>query len=390
MRTALLGLSASLVVTTGAVFLPDPTGPHNVGSTRIEAIDYTREDPYAPSPQPRDLVLTLFYPTHEDISPNECVLSPHLPPTIATAVEVGYNLANGSFHGFYTRSCLDAPLAHPELPVLLFTPGYGETSLLSSVIMQEMASYGWNVVSVDHPYESRIVEYPDGRAVYGVPGTIPEDLADLDPTDPAWDTWFNGLVSVRVADMISALNALENSTIVSSIPGLAGYRQGSDCAQLKTDNVGIFGQSMGGATALQATADDPRFVAGVNFDGDFRGPVIQDGTDAPFLILASNNHTLATSPSFSEAWSNMRGFKRGYEAEGATHESFSDGPPLRDILGDQFPPHMDALLGPINGTRLTEFERAFTNSLFARFLKGHNDGLLDGEGLDQWPELNPF
>ncbi|RYP61571.1 hypothetical protein DL771_010092 [Monosporascus sp. 5C6A] len=364
--------------TVGAnLVLPALTGPHAVGTTVIEIVDHSRQDPQAPTPQPRDLMISLFYPTVTSPGAHNCTLAPQIPPITAAAYEDAYNIPRNLLPNILTRSCLDAPLALPDLPVLFFTPGYTGSRLLSTALLQEIASYGWNVVSIDHPFEAVVVEYPDGRVARQIPYTGNDTFGEAARNVP-----------IRVADLTSVLNALTyNETIICQIPGLC-QREGCG-RRLRTDRVGVFGHSLGGATALQATADDPRrFVVGANLDGSFFGPAVQTGTDVPFLILASEIHNRSMDATWAETWPRLRGLRRQYNVAGALHLDFFDLPVLRDMWGSELPPDLDENVGTIAGVRIMGIMRTFLGSLFSRVMKGEDDGLLDGIGLEEWPEVS--
>jgi hypothetical protein len=66
-----------------------------------------------------------------------------------------------------THSIKDAPVADSAEPfsVLIFSSGH--TGLLSqnTILFEDLASHGYIVRSVGHPYESLLVEYPDQRPI---------------------------------------------------------------------------------------------------------------------------------------------------------------------------------------------------------------------------------
>ncbi|KAI1391656.1 Alpha/Beta hydrolase protein [Hypoxylon trugodes] len=362
-----LGLFASLAK-AGNFTAPPPTGPYTVGTTNIEIVDSSRQDPYAPTPKPRDLVAALYYPVGAAAYPGpraECKHAIQFTPAVASFYEkTTPGVPSGILQNIVTQACVDAPLTQPQLPVLIFSPGLGGSKYLYSDTLVEIASYGWNIVAIDHPYETGIVQYPDGRIVYAVNASISNTVANVD---------------IRAADMISVLNALSNSTVTNKIPGLK--------TRLRTDKVGVYGHSLGGATALRVTANDTRFVAGSNLDGSFQGTSVQLGTDAPFFVFAAQSHNRTNDASWAEGWNNLRGFKREYAITGVEHNNFLDVPLLRQFYGSAFPPDAAQPLGPLNGTRGMAIQRAYLNSFFQRFLKGVNDGLMDGVGDDKYPEV---
>ncbi|KAI1086004.1 hypothetical protein F5B19DRAFT_480729 [Rostrohypoxylon terebratum] len=368
-----------LVAGANNITIPTLTGPFNVGTTILEVTDYTRQDPWAKTPQPRNIVISLFYPTTElpyseplSMQEHKCRRAVQLPPNVATYLENHYAVSNGSLHNIITRACLDAPISRPFRPLLLFTPGFQSSRLMYSDILIEIASYGWTIASLDHPYETGIVEYPDGRVIYGLP------LDDSNST-------IVKNIDIRTADVVSVLNALSNSTVVDRIPGFARHEPLE--SRFDTNRVGVFGHSLGGATALSVLANDTRFVVGANSDGSYWGSEIQKGTAAPFMALTSKGHDRTNDQSWADTWPNLRGFKREYSVRGAKHNDFTDIPLILQLWAYGIPPNSGDFLGTINGTRITAIQRAYLTSLFRRVLKGANDGLLDGIGMDEWPEV---
>ncbi|KAI0910268.1 hypothetical protein F4823DRAFT_590533 [Ustulina deusta] len=344
--------------------LPKLKGPYEVGTSVLELVDSSRTDPFAPTVQSRDLVISLFYPTQ---SSGNCTLALQFPPLTAAYIDGVYNDTNASAERILTQSCLNSPLSYPELPLLLFGPGLGNSRTFYSAELEEIASHGWNIISVDHPYDAGIVEYPDGHAVYAKDSTVVNGTADE-------------YLEVRVADMSFVLDALSDPSIVSQIPGL------SRSVSLPTDKVGGFGHSFGGATALQLLLNDTRFAVGANFDGILFGSVIEEGTDSPFVLFGTNPRM--EDDTWTTAWENLRGFKRQYGINETEHGAFTDFPIIRDVLGADSPPLLDVGLGTIAGARIIDIETAYINALFGRFLKGEEGELLDGEGSGDWPEVS--
>ncbi|KAI0536350.1 platelet-activating factor acetylhydrolase [Xylaria digitata] len=369
------------------ILAPELTGPFKVGTTVLELVDYSRQDPFAPTPRPRDLVISLFYPTdtHSEQTKN-CTLALQFPPATAATIDSLVN-QTGIVETIATRSCIGSPLSRPDLPLLFLGPGLGNPRLFHSDMAGEIASQGWNVVTVDHPYDSFIVEYPDGRAVYATDSPNVDNRTD--------DEYLLEYLDARVKDIIFVLDSLSNSSVTFQIPGLGGHPSSSlktkthnrPGPKLRTEKVGVFGHSFGGAAALQLLKDDKRFYAGADLDGGVYGTVVQEGTDSPFLYLRAPNHTHITDPTWAQAWPNLRGFKREYSINGTKHGAFTDLPIFRDLLGAGTLGSYGEGLGSIAGTRILAIETAFLGAFFGRFLKGHGGELLDGKGLDSWPEV---
>ncbi|KAI1113058.1 platelet-activating factor acetylhydrolase [Nemania sp. NC0429] len=379
MLQSVLVFAALVLKSNARILVPELTGPYRVGTTVLEIVDNSRQDPFAATPQPRDLVVSLFYPTdghgHARGVIKNCTLVPQFPPATAAVLDAAINNP-GLAETLFTRACLGGPLSRPDLPLLLVSPGLGNSRLIYSDQAEEMASQGWNVVTVDHPYDSVIVEYPDGRVVF------PTDS----PTAP--NATLEEYLDARVKDMISVLDALEDPSTTSRIPGLGAPSSSYPRRKLKTAKVGAYGHSFGGAAALQLLRDDRRFRVGADLDGGVYGDVVQKGTDLPFLYLRRENHTHVTDPTWAEAWPNLRGFKREYSIDAATHASFTDISVFRDLVGEQALGDYGQALGDVTGTRMLAIQTAFLGALFDRFLKGRGGELLDGEGMRRFPEVH--
>ncbi|KAI0805655.1 platelet-activating factor acetylhydrolase [Xylaria sp. FL0064] len=356
-------LSAAAAVTADQILYPNVTGPYRVGYTDLELVDYARDDIYSSTPQPRDLLATLFYPIEDN--QETCTIHTLLTPLLADYVDVLFSTPPGTFAQFALPSCANAPIARSDLPLVIFSHGYSGSRLLYAAFLQEFASHGFNVLAVDHPHDAIVVEYPDGRFVYNslddsVPGAVEQAL------------------EVRVEDVIFALNAMNNQTITSKIPGLSNRK-------LQTGRVGITGHSFGGSTTFQVTTNDTRFVAGTIFDGPFWGPANQTGTDAPIMLLS------ALQPSsedwvieWTATWPRLRSAKGWFEVAGTLHLSFDDFPVLTDLLGLQ----VNDYVGNVTGERMVAIQSAYATSFFDQFLKNETGGVFDGQDDSEWPEVS--
>src|SRR4029453_13142471 len=67
--------------------------------------------------------------------------------------------------GVKTHARLDAPVLKESSPwpVVLFSPGNRVPRSLSTLFVEDLASRGFVVAAIDHPYSVAIVVFPDGR-----------------------------------------------------------------------------------------------------------------------------------------------------------------------------------------------------------------------------------
>lgn len=163
---------AAIFQSVATTLIPPPTGSYNTSLTTSALIDYSRHDPFAPTPQYRALMVSVFNP----ILPAAC--SPSFTPYMVSktaefedAQFAQFGILPGTFESFVLQVCQPitkykhAPLAQPyppetqsllrqAFPVILFSHGLGATRLFYSIIAQQLSSTGYTVVTIDHPYDA--------------------------------------------------------------------------------------------------------------------------------------------------------------------------------------------------------------------------------------------
>lgn len=152
--------------------------------------------------------------------------------------------------------------------------------------------------------------------------------------------------------------------------------------------MGIYGHSLGGATAAEAMLSDSRLIGGVNLDGTFFGSVIDRGLDKPFMIMAHEGKNLTTDTTWAALWPKLKGFRRAFMLSGSTHGTFTDLAECADLIGlrERFPTQVAALLGSIDGERALQGIGAYTSRFFDYVLKGKKSELLDWSSME-FPEV---
>jgi dienelactone hydrolase len=209
----------------------------------------------------------------------------------------------------------NAPAARAggPFPVILFSPDLLDPRTLDTTLVQDLASRGYVVVTIDDTYEASEVEFPGGRLVTSVfPGLVnlpPQALLALAEKDMA----------ARVADARFVVNEL---TALG-----AGHDPDAEHRKLPAGLVGaldvgrtaMFGESFGGMTAAQAMYEDPRIRAGLDLDGNDVGagprnnpgdiaPVLNHGLNRPFMIMATPGSDIHTVPAWRTFWAHSGGW----------------------------------------------------------------------------------
>ena len=262
--------------------LPTPTGPFAVGRTTYVWSDPAHPDRTAPQPgTQRELLAWIWFPA----APRQQsqTFDDYLPAPWRTALE---RQSGALLTNFLTRdlsrvrahSIRDAELSpqNRSYPLVLMRAGLAALTTDYTTLVEDLASHGYVVVGFDAPYRSFVVVFPDGRVI----ARAPQNNADL-VSGPRQEQLANQLAQAWSADMGFALDQLERLN--------ASDPSGRFLGRLDMQWVGVFGHSLGGATALQFCHDDSRCKAGIDVDGAPLGCVVADGVTQPFLFLLSNH-----------------------------------------------------------------------------------------------------
>src|ERR1700724_862612 len=262
--------------------LPTPTGPFAVGRITYVWSDPSHPDPLAPQPgTKRQLPAWIWYPAAPP-RPSQTV-DDYLPARWRTAVD---RQSGVLFSQFLTRdlsrvrthSVRDAEVSpeHRSYPVVLMRAGLAALTTDYTALAEDLASHGYVVVGFDAPYRSFVAVFPDGRVI----ARAPQNNADL-VSGSEQEHLANKLVQAWSTDMGFALDQLERLN--------ASDPTGRFLGRLDMQRVGVFGHSLGGATALQFCHDDSRCKAGIDGDGAPLGSVIAEGVTQPFMFLLSDH-----------------------------------------------------------------------------------------------------
>lgn len=347
--------------------LPVPTGPFPVGAVPLHLIDASRPDPVAGPGHYRELMASVWYPARDTA---DYPRAPWMPD--------GAMRAFLTYTGFpidptlvpLTAGHAGAPVHRVghRLPVVVYSHGAGSHRADHTVMVQELASHGYVVVTVDHTYDA-ITEFPDGRVL-----TPDSYNVSLYPKDYAADIRF-------LLDCVEELAAGRNpDTDGKQLPaGLLGA--------LDPQRIGMLGWSKGGtATALTMLADH-RVSAGVSLDGPMQ-PTITADLDRPFMMMTAV-FTRAAMPDVAEFWTHLRGWRLNIQADGALHFSYGDYevliPQAARLLGmtDQ---QVQDMIGTLDPARAVRIQQAYPLAFFDLHLRHRREHLLDGPSV-AFPEV---
>jgi dienelactone hydrolase len=287
--------------------IPLPSGPKPVG-TRVYSVQDTSRRDKIDKNLPRTLVIQAWYPT---ASSSKGERASYLPTGFLAAAQTrGYVDQKADqllgWRDIQTSAILGAPVSRAEKrwPLLVFSPGVGVSRASYTGLCQEMASRGYVVVGIDHPYCGFMV-LPNGKS------NSFEDDPRRDPVD-------------KVEQI-----ALDQKFVARWLAGKPELR-------IDSGHMVAFGHSIGGAGALESGRAFPGFFRAVaDLDGDVWGDVETKGTLTKFLVLLNEPSPPVVIPDKmrqerDDEWNTVLAASGGrgtlVKIHGTFHLSFTDLP----------------------------------------------------------------
>jgi predicted dienelactone hydrolase len=341
------------------ITIPPPTGPHRVGTVDLHLVDKSRPDPLNPG-RPYPLMASLWYPARDaDRYPP----APWMPTDVFQAWLANVGFPPTSLLVPATAGHVGAPVHRAErrLPVIVFSHGAHDHRSDTTTVVQDLASHGYAVVTVDHTYDA-YTEFPGGPVLAPV---FQRDIP-MSPADFAADARF-------VVDRVEELAAGHNPD-VDGKPLPDGLLRGLDVRR-----IGMFGWSKGGTATALATLADDRIRAGLSFDGPME-PTIKEDLDKPFMMM-TGEFTRAADPDAQEFWTHLKGWRRCFQLDGALELAFTDTEgmilPAARLLG-LTREQVQGFVGTLDPNEGVRIQQAYPRAFFDLHLKDRPSRLLDG------------
>ncbi len=316
-RLGLVAVAATCVgvwILPAVPSLPPPDGRYGVGTEIYRWTDASRDEPHTADPTDRRSVIAqAWYPRTGGTGSGGARL-PYIDGIgqMPGQVSVMPGIMLRRYGQIDIHAVASAPLATGERPwpVVIFSPGYGAPRAVYTGLATRLASRGFVVFVLDHPYEAGVTQLPDGRVV-GMREVVPPDRRQYMPQQQA----------LRTADIRFVIDQLARPNVLS--PRLQGGR-------IEGSKVAVIGHSFGGAASAMAMSEDPRVVAAANIDGTPYGDLPDRRLTRPFLLLQSDRAETHHGRLFVDgngrllARMTAPGFR--YEIRRANHYSFTDAP----------------------------------------------------------------
>ncbi len=368
-------------------FLPKPKGPFQIGTTELFLTDSSRINPLERK-EYRRLYIKIWYPAVPNKGQKvEAYLSTYPTETIyetfkSKKLPLEWML---ELQKYPTHSYSEAPIivSDSNLPVIIFNPGYyfGLPELYTAM-MEALASQGYIVCSINHPYEQPYMTFPPNqvmllkrkRAQWAYlqlvvanffqwkPTNSPENVEEITRYYHRMLHRFNKVIGWWVAD---------SRFFVDYISDEKHRKSHSILGKMDLSAIGAFGQSVGGAVTGELCQEDLRVKAGINLDCFQFGTTIDNPMKQPFMLVQSDYNpkwNLGNTVNFKNTISDFSFLS----FPNASHFLFSDGA----VMPYQSTDLKNSMVGKIDGAEALVQLNDYLVDFFDMYLKGKEPKLI--------------
>lgn len=218
---------------------------------------------------PTEILIQSWYPAEvngEPLAPY--ILNPDVAAPALADVSGAPEFLMSKIARIETSSHLNAGVSSrlAKYPLILFSHGYHSLKMQNTALLEQLASQGNIVLSVQHVYDAAVTVMPDGRIIPSVAPTPETKDLDLD------DAYRGGWTNRRVGEDRAVLADLDK------IP--------KDLARaIDKDRIAVMGHSMGGSTITAVCREEENLKACINLDGPLRGSRQKADLKHPLLFI---------------------------------------------------------------------------------------------------------
>ncbi|MFN8411856.1 MAG: dienelactone hydrolase family protein [Anaerolineales bacterium] len=357
--------------------IPQPRGPYKVGTHNFMLKDISRKEIYSEKDEPRRMMIQIWYPAEPKATDK---FAPWMQDANIYSIHSSRFLSLpdfflGHLQLLKTPAYLAAPVAQSEekFPIILFSHGWMGFRAQNTGQAVLLASHGYVVIGMEHPYGSMVTVFPDGSIAANNPLAMPYNYEKDD-----FEEVIRKLVKQWTEDMSFTLDQLQDPKSEAGVL----------TPHLDFSRIGVYGHSTGGGAAIQFSATDKRCKAILGLDPFVRPVaenVIEQGIKQPaFFIFSeqwSSDRTARNSQLFFNLYEHSEQPKGAIWISGTKHFDLSDIPllsPIAPMLG---------IKGPLSGKRVTEIVDSYILAFFELSLKEKPSRFFD-EISNHFAEVN--
>ena len=288
---------------------PMPTGKYAVGTKTFTIYNTRKETLDSKGDSMRHIPARIYYPTSKNTTEG-LTKAKSLSRSEAMGIKkifmIPLNYDKMEAAGENDSECyVDAPfIEDKKFPLIVFNHGYFSYIEGNSFLLIELASQGYVVLTVGHPYEGTGTDYDDGTytiadkslankmyhpywrgilAAYKLTkykGTLQEQAEFFEEFQNKYCKFIGNRVDEWITDTYFAVEHAKKE-----------FAQILDL----TNGIGIAGHSQGGAVAYKVCLTDPEYTCGINIDGGLFGDTQGLTMNKPFMQLSClDNENIVT------------------------------------------------------------------------------------------------
>ena len=262
---------------------PAPSGEYAVG-TFTHTIHTNRDEVLNPGAK-RSVPVRVYYPVLK-VSVEGMSKIKYMSRDIANALKkymhapINYDKSDAAGDN-YSDCYENAPkIEGMKFPLIMFNHGLASYREANSFLCLDLASHGYVVISVGHPYDASLTELDDGTKIElhkdtmkrqyepFLPGAISVlKLTKSKGTDRELADRFNAIQNKYCKYVHSRVDEWEKDTLSAVDYAKENL---SDIIDF-SNGIGATGHSLGGATAYMLCLDHEEFACGLNLDGALFG-----------------------------------------------------------------------------------------------------------------------
>ncbi|HEX2977954.1 MAG TPA: alpha/beta fold hydrolase [Candidatus Babeliales bacterium] len=258
---------------------PEPSGPFQVGTQAFKIVDQQRDEPYAPGCDgKRSVMVRFWYPAAVQTDERLQYVAgkmPILQQLYAALYSIPLWISALLWRNIITHSYVNAPLSRSKehFPIILFSHGlFGLPSDMYVSLIENIASNGYFIVGIDHPYFNIITQYPDGSVV-----SSNELSAKFQKMRPHEQRAFQAnAINEYIRDM---------KLVISELEKLNQDKESTVYQRLDLTRIGVVGHSAGGTAAIEFCRNSQMCKVAIDLDGWYDHVIRAEPLRKPLLLL---------------------------------------------------------------------------------------------------------
>lgn len=285
------------------------------------------------------LLPSILFPNHIDIVPS----GSHEIQTTLVTWEDKDRLETFADDGSHRQVSVKFwyPEEKGDYPLLVFSHGAFGVMDSNASTCQELASHGYVVASIGHPYHSLFLKDANDKIILVDRNFFNEVYADNGATDAEAEKRI-----YEKSKKWMELRSADENFVLEQIISMNASNEQAPFDRIKTDKIGLFGHSLGGATSVEVARMRSDIDAVIVLEGTMFGEYtgFENGTETfdptPFPVPVLDVYSRAIydeAITYGEAYINFylgsRATDYQYEIfEDAGHLNFTDLPLISPIL----------------------------------------------------------